>query len=563
MIEALLVAVPILPMALAAALALPALRGIAAAAMPLAALPAIAAALTVPVPIAYAEPWLLLGAHAGLDATSRVFLLVTGALWALAGVAAVAETRADAQRTGFRACFLLAMSGNLGLIVALDVFSFYAFFAVMSFAAYGLVVPRRTPDSVFAARVYIAFVVAGELALFAGLALAAATAGSTLLADLRTAELPTATLALLILGLGVKLGAVPLHMWLPLAHTAAPAPASAVLSGAMIKAGLFGLLAVLPLGLRALPGPGTALVAAGLVAVALAAAIGVTQRNPKAVLAYSSVGQMGIAAAALGTGLMMPAAWPLLAPALVLLAAHHALAKGALFLGAGAVSGMPRGAGRAPVFAALVLPALALAGAPWTSGAAAKAALAQGMALAPGGWAGVLGIALTLGSAATTLLLLRFAWVLPAYAAHGAATRAAAGRVLPALGAAGLSATLLVLWPFAPPVAVAVAPVKAALPLLGGLALGVSVAALLWLARLRVAEIPAGELLALVSRDATVRRTPLALPRPRPRPRRPGTELPLPRRWPRPAADPWPLSGAAALALLLAMAVIEATQRLP
>ena len=557
--EALLVAVPILPLVLAAALALPWLRGIAAAAVPLAALPAVAAALTVPVPVAYAEPWLLLGAHAGLTETGRVFLLFTGVLWLLAGFAASAGTPADPGRTGFLACFLLAMSGNLGLLVALDVFSFYAFFAVMSFASYGLVIHGRTQANIFAARVYIAFVVAGELALFAGLALAAQTAETTLLAELRTAELSTAALVLLILGLGVKLGAAPLHLWLPLAHTAAPAPASAVLSGTMIKAGLFGMLAVLPLGLRALPEFGMALICAGMLSVALAAVIGVTQRNPKTVLAYSSVGQMGVVAAAIGAGLLVPEAWPLLGPALVLLAAHHALAKGALFLGVGAFAAAPRGRRRSLVALALAVPALALAGAPWTSGSAAKAALADGLALVPTGWGTALGGALILGSLATTLLMLRFAWVLPAYAPNAAPAGAAARRTLPALAATALSAGLLAVWPFALPAVPAIDPVKAALPVLGGLALGAGVAGALRLGRIRIGEIPAAEGLALVSRDTDTQATrmPLAIRGPRWRPQRP---RPV---WPRLPADPWPLGGAAALALLLAMALIETARYLP
>ena len=60
-------------------------------------------------------------------------------------------------------------------------------------------------------------------------------------------------LFLLVIGFGIKLGVVPLHFWLPLAHPVAPTPASAVLSGAMIKAGLLGWMRFLPLGEVAMP----------------------------------------------------------------------------------------------------------------------------------------------------------------------------------------------------------------------------------------------------------------------------------------------------------------------
>jgi L-aminopeptidase/D-esterase-like protein len=110
------------------------------------------------------------------------------------------------------------------------------------------------------------------------------------------------TILLLLLGFGLKAGLVPLHVWLPLAHPAAPMPASAVLSGAIIKAGIIGLVRFLPFEAGA-PGWGIALGALGLFGAFYAVAFGVLQRNPKTILAYSSVSQMGVVMAALGFGL--------------------------------------------------------------------------------------------------------------------------------------------------------------------------------------------------------------------------------------------------------------------
>jgi formate hydrogenlyase subunit 3/multisubunit Na+/H+ antiporter MnhD subunit len=548
--EALLFAVPGAPLLLTGALAWPALRPAAIALMPAAALPALWVALAVPVPVAYAEPWLLMGAEVGLDATSRPFLLVTAGLWALAGLAAAIAMRPDARRVSFAACFLLAMSGNLGLLVARDVFTFYAMFAVMSVASYGLVVHARTPESLFAGRVYIAFVVAGELALFSGLVLAAHAAGSPLLADVRAAPLSDLTLALLIGGLGVKLGAVPLHLWLPLAHTAAPVPASAVLSGAMIKAGLVGMLMVLPLGTAALPDHGTAMVIAGALSVVVAPVIGVTQRNPKAVLAYSSVGQMGLAALVIGASLIAPTAWVALGPALILFAAHHGLAKGALFLGVGAATA---GIGRAWRWAwlgLLAIPAAALAGLPFTSGYAVKTAIGDGLALVPEAWAAWLTLALTLGTVGTTLLMVRFL-VVCAPAAPGMWAPAMTG---PALSAAGLVLALPVAWPFdsigAAPASLATTLTGAA-PILAALGLAAVTAVALWLTRQTVGEMPTGELLALVGRStaAPARTPPLAAKTPR---------LMRPRwRYPRLATASWMAGATAALVLLAMLAVLE------
>ena len=142
-------------------------------------------------------------------------------------------------------------------------------------------------------------------------------------------------LALLILGFGLKIGLVPLHVWMPLAYTAAPIPAAAVLSGAAVKAGVIGLIRFLPLR-AALPGWGEALAALGLFSAFYGVAVGITQHNPKTVLAYSSVSQMGLIAAVLGMGLAAGDKASALAAAFY--AAHHVLVKGALFLAVGVVA---------------------------------------------------------------------------------------------------------------------------------------------------------------------------------------------------------------------------------
>jgi formate hydrogenlyase subunit 3/multisubunit Na+/H+ antiporter MnhD subunit len=175
-------------------------------------------------------------------------------------------------------------------------------------------------------------------------------------------------------GFGVKAGVLPLHFWLPLAHPVAPVPASAVLSGAMIKAGLLGWLHFLPLGHAEFPGWGLFCIAAGMAAALGAVVVGCMQNDPKTLLAYSSVSQMGVMTLILGIGLTNPGAWLAALPVLLLYALNHALAKGALFFGTG-VAHSTGGGGRRWVMAGLALPALALAGAPWTGGSMTKYAI--------------------------------------------------------------------------------------------------------------------------------------------------------------------------------------------
>ena len=155
---------------------------------------------------------------------------------------------------------------------------------------------------------------------------------------------------LALVGFGLKIGFPPFHVWLPEAHPAAPAPASAVMSGAMIPLGFYGLLAFFVVGPMHLSVPATVLPHMGcsLLVLGSAAALGgilfaLPQRNIKRLLAFSSVENMGVIALGLSLaawGLharcLDTVAWPAFIGAL-LHVLNHAFLKGGLFLGAGSV----------------------------------------------------------------------------------------------------------------------------------------------------------------------------------------------------------------------------------
>lgn len=147
---------------------------------------------------------------------------------------------------------------------------------------------------------------------------------------------------LAVVGFGAKAGFLPLHVWLPEAHPAAPSHVSAVMSGVMIKTGVYGLL-------RALTflGPpaawwGWTLVLLGLAGALAGIAFAAAQSDLKRLLAYSSVENMGILTVGLGLGLLgvsqgQPALAALGFGGALLHVLNHALFKGLLFLGAGSV----------------------------------------------------------------------------------------------------------------------------------------------------------------------------------------------------------------------------------
>ncbi len=405
----LLAATVLAPLGCALGFSWPTGRGRLAGVVPASLLPAFLAAVFVPDGTEAVLPSVLFGLRLGIDAWSRPFLAFTALLWFASGLFAAADPAGDPRRARFFFFFGLSCAGNLGLILTRDMVGFYTAFALMSFAAYGLVVHPRTEAALAAGRVYLFFVVLGELGLFSGMALLAGTAGSLEFAAIPAADPPRAAVYLLLLGLGVKAGALPVHLWLPPAHSAAPTPASAVLSGAMIKAGLLGWLRFLP------PGPqldgevGGFFLLAGAAAAFYAVAVGCTQRQPKTVLAYSSVSQMGLIAIALGTCYGNAGAETDGIRLVGLLAAHHGMAKAALFLGVGILAGLPAGGlARRLALAALLLPALALAGAPGTSGFFLKALLEERLALLPPEQGKIFSFLLPLSSSATTLLLCRF-----------------------------------------------------------------------------------------------------------------------------------------------------------
>lgn len=390
-------------------------------------------------------PWLLNGGLWGLDELRRAFLILTALLWSVAGVFA-AGYLPDRELRRFCVFWTLTLAGNLGLCVAGDIASFYSFFALMTFAGYGLVVHEGSKEANWAGRVYLAMAVVGEMAILTGLLMVAQLSGSAMLADipvaLADAEQRWLIMLLLIAGFGVKAGLPMLHFWLPLAHPVAPTPASAVLSGAMIKAGLFGWLVTLPFGQVSLPVWGNILVVLGAIGSLGAAALGVRQVRPKTVLAYSSISQMGLMVLMLGAALVNTEAAAGITAVLALYALHHGLAKGSLFLST--AMAMPSGrVGRWGFWVLVALPGLSLAGLPFTSGAAAKLAMKEALKRERFGFfmADYLPALMTAGAVATLLLIWRFLW------AQGQVARSGGNPVCMWLGwGLATAASLMLFW---------------------------------------------------------------------------------------------------------------------
>ncbi|MDM0050135.1 proton-conducting transporter membrane subunit [Variovorax sp. J22R115] len=418
----LLAAAIAVPLVLLLACAVPALRRRMPALFVLAPLPALVAAF-----FAGGDSALIIG-NAGyaltltLDAPGAMLLAVAALLWALAGLYAVRHLRDRPHADGFIVCWLMTLTGSVGVFLAADLIGFYFLLAVLSVGASGLVLQGEGPDALRASALYLGLALLAEAFLLAGLILLAqATPEGSLLIRDAAAALPTSptrdiTLVLLLIGLGMKAGLVPLHFWMPIAYGAAPIPAAAVMSGAVVKASVIALIRFLPLDV-ALPDFGLPLAAIGMVGALYGVLIGITQTRPQVVLAYSSVSQMGFVVAVIGMGLAAGDGSTAMAAAFY--AAHHLLVKGALFLAVGVIVLT----GRRHLWPMLVPAAvigLGLAGLPLTGGAltkyAAKDILGDGLA----------GSLADVSSVASTLLMVHFIRRLVAEAAPEPDARAPA-----------------------------------------------------------------------------------------------------------------------------------------
>ena len=285
-----------------------------------------------------------------LDPLASVFILpicLVGGACALYG-GAYLRPCADERPVGAPlAGYNLLLASMTVVCLADNLLLFLVAWELMTLSSYALVVHEHGLESVReAGRRYLIAAHLATAALLLLVLLLSADCGSLELSDLSpgTAAAPTALLFLLALaGFGTKAGIVPLHVWLPDAHPAAPSHVSALMSAVMVTMGFYGLARFIPL-----LGPpplwwGLALMALGAAGALGGIAFALAQRDVKRILAYSTIENAGIIALAFGVGLLGTA---LDQPALAALGWlggllhlwNHALFKSLLFLGYGAAA---------------------------------------------------------------------------------------------------------------------------------------------------------------------------------------------------------------------------------
>ncbi|HEX9187946.1 MAG TPA: proton-conducting transporter membrane subunit, partial [Vicinamibacteria bacterium] len=286
-----------------------------------------------------------------VDGLSGYFLFVLAILGIAVAVYSVGYfAHSSPGRAAFVGTGFSLLLGSVEMVFVADgAIGFLLAWELMTLATAALVATEHEhAGSRRAAFLYLALSHVGTGCLVAGFFLLASGGPSLAFADiLGRGALATpfrdAAFLLFLAGFGVKAGVIPLHVWLPEAHPAAPSPISALMSGVLIKTGIYGIFRVCVAGLGEPPlAWGGLVLAVGAVSMVLGVLYALMQHDLKRLLAYHSIENIGIILVAAGVGMV---ALPLGRPGLAVLALaasllhvlNHALFKGLLFLGAGGV----------------------------------------------------------------------------------------------------------------------------------------------------------------------------------------------------------------------------------
>jgi hydrogenase-4 component B len=280
-----------------------------------------------------------------LDALSAFFLLPTFALSALAAIygAGYLHHRDPGSSAASWFFFDLLVASMAVVVIARNGVLFLVAWEVMALASFFLVTHEHEQRSVRdAGWTYLVASHLGTAFLLALFVLLGRAAGSLDFDRLAPGSAAGLLFVLALIGFGTKAGLMPLHVWLPEAHPAAPSHVSAVMSGVMIKTGIYGILRTILL-LGPLPSwCALVLIALGMTSGVLGILFALGQHDLKRVLAYSSIENVGLIALGLGVGLVGIESGSGVVAVLGFAGAcahvlNHGVFKALLFLAAGAV----------------------------------------------------------------------------------------------------------------------------------------------------------------------------------------------------------------------------------
>ncbi len=377
--------------------------------------------------------------HLRLDALSGFFLILLGVASSGVGIYAIGYFRhmAAGPLAVLSLWYHLFLAGMALVLLADDAYAFMVAWELMALASYFLVTTdHKIHDIRRAGFLYLLIAHVGAVALLLAFgvlhgsdpARMAAYSFDAMRENTLNPAWASVTFLLALFGFGAKAGLVPLHVWLPEAHPAAPSPVSALMSGVMLKTAIYGLLRV-SLDLIGAPPAwwGTVALSLGLVTALYGVIFAAVQSDMKRLLAWSSIENIGFIIAAFGLTLIFHADGKgalaaLTLTALLYHALNHALFKSLLFVGTGSVlhatgerrMGRLGGLIRFMPWTAwlMLLGALAIAGLPPLNGFVSEWLLLQAFLLTPGLTQPYLNMAIPVAAAVVVLAAALAAYVM-------------------------------------------------------------------------------------------------------------------------------------------------------
>ena len=248
-----------------------------------------------------------------MNALSVLLALIALILGTIVCLYSITYMEHDKGQEYYYPLLLLLIAGIVGIGLATDFLVLYLFFELMSIPSYALVVFRRHEwMAIEAGMKYIVMGGVGSALAFFGISLVYLQTGtlsfSLLIGSLTTTPVLQLALLFLVIGFGVKAAIVPLHTWLPDAHSAAPSGISAILSGIVIAAGFFTMLRSILIFTGTGLAVGQLLIVIALLSMSVGNLMAYSQLSHKQIdlkriLAYSSVAQMGYIVLGVGVGL--------------------------------------------------------------------------------------------------------------------------------------------------------------------------------------------------------------------------------------------------------------------
>jgi formate hydrogenlyase subunit 3/multisubunit Na+/H+ antiporter MnhD subunit len=247
------------------------------------------------------------GLQLKMDMFRYIFVWLTTFIWFLVTIYSTEYLISYKNRNRYYLFFMLTYWSTIGIFISENFLNLFAFFEIMSLTSYPLIVHDEDKYSHEAGETYIIMAVLGGLVLLMGLFLLYDYTQTLEITKLRVAiegigDIKYLITGLIMFGFGIKAGMFPLHVWLPKAHPAAPAPASAILSGILLKTGIFGIMVTAQIVVPGDKNVAIALLVLGFMTMFIGGLLAMFQRNIKRILAYSSMSQMGYII--VGIGLM-------------------------------------------------------------------------------------------------------------------------------------------------------------------------------------------------------------------------------------------------------------------